>query len=239
MIRWLRRLHSAIGINLSHAGVIELQSSPLLNQQRTITMVRENMDLQERVSYIQSYSKTAGDNDKEGEFGAIKTPGELEDGALVAGGALDLFSKQAFGIFSNYAAIGVILGMIPSLNYPIFNVYLNLEGYQTSAYSSLVTLGWSFKVFMGMFSDCFPIFGYRRKSWMLIGWGATMACLSVMTFSSLGDPYCDRVKAKAMNSTACSRVYSRATEKEKVLFNLAAPEQGTMFIILSMFVSLG
>ncbi|ETW04748.1 hypothetical protein H310_03895 [Aphanomyces invadans] len=179
-------------------------------------MVRDNMDLQERVSYIQSYSKPEGGHEtKEGDFSAIKTPSELEDGALVAGGALDLCSRQAFGIFSNYAAIG------------------------TSAYSSLVTLGWSFKAFMGMFSDCFPIFGYRRKSWMLIGWTATMICLSIMTFSSLGDPYCDRIKAKAMNSTACSRVYSRASPKEKELFNLAAPDQGTMFIILSMFVSLG
>ncbi|ETV86491.1 hypothetical protein H257_01673 [Aphanomyces astaci] len=74
-------------------------------------MVRDNMDLQERVSYIQSFTKPAGDKDD--DFAAVKTPGELEDGALVAGGALDLFSRQAFGIFSNYAAIGVILGMIP------------------------------------------------------------------------------------------------------------------------------
>ncbi|KAF0770613.1 hypothetical protein DYB25_004646 [Aphanomyces astaci] len=201
-------------------------------------MVRDNMDLQERVSYIQSFTKPAGD--KDGDFAAVKTPGELEDGALVAGGALDLFSRQAFGIFSNYAAIGVILGMIPSLNYPIFNIYLNLEGYQTSAYSSLVTLGWSFKVFMGMLSDCVPIFGFRRKSWMLIGWGATMVCLSIMTFSSLGDPYCSRLKAKAMNnSLACTRVYTRASPAEKELFNLGAPDQGSLFIILSMFVSLG
>ncbi|RHY50565.1 hypothetical protein DYB38_011582 [Aphanomyces astaci] len=201
-------------------------------------MLRTAVDLEERVSYIQSATK--GQDDKDGgDFAAIKTPGELEDGALVAGGALNLFSREAFGLFSQYAAVGVILGMIPSLNYPIFNVYLNLEGYQTSAYGQLVTMGWSFKVFMGMFSDCFPIFGYRRKSWMLIGWTVTMICLTVMTFSSLGDPYCDRVKAKAMNSPACSRVYSRASEKEKELFNLGAPDQGTKFIMLSMVVSLG
>ncbi|ETV79349.1 hypothetical protein H257_07382 [Aphanomyces astaci] len=200
-------------------------------------MQRTAVDLEERVSYIQSVTK--GQGDKEDDFAAIKTPGELEGGAIVAGGALDLFSREAFGLFAQYAAVGVIYGMIPSLNYPIFNVYLNLEGYQTSAYSQLVTMGWSFKVFMGLFSDCFPIFGYRRKSWMLIGWTLTMICLTVMTFSSLGDPYCDRVKAKAMNSTACSRVFSRASEKEKDLFNLGAPDQGTKFIMLSMIVSLG
>ncbi|RHY12113.1 hypothetical protein DYB25_004308 [Aphanomyces astaci] len=193
-----------------------------------------DMDLQERVSYIQS---KGGDDDK--EYDAVKTPGELEDGALVAGGALNLFSREAFGLFSQYAAIGVIYGMIPSLNYPIFNVYLQLEGYQTSSYGTLVTLGWSFKVFMGMFSDCFPIFGYRRKSWMLIGWTATMICLSIMTFSSLGDPYCNREKAALMKSKACTKPFSNATEKEKELFNLLAPDSGSLFIILSMFVSLG
>ncbi|RHY06535.1 hypothetical protein DYB25_009653, partial [Aphanomyces astaci] len=141
------------------------------------------MDLQERVSYIQSAAndKAAGDYDE------AKTPGELEVGALVEGGALDLFSREAMGLFAQYAAIGIIYGMIPSLNYPIFNVYLQLEGYQTASYNTLVTLGWSFKVFMGMLSDCYPIFGYRRKSWMLIGWTATMICLTIMTFSSLGD----------------------------------------------------
>ncbi|KAF0708923.1 hypothetical protein As57867_006146, partial [Aphanomyces stellatus] len=117
------------------------------------------MDLQERVSYIQSATDNITDKDN---YDATKTPGELEDGALVEGGALHLFSREAMGLFSQYAAIGVIYGMIPGLNYPIFNIYLQLEGYQTASYSTLVTLGWSFKVFMGMFSDCFPIFGYRR-----------------------------------------------------------------------------
>ncbi|ETW00929.1 hypothetical protein H310_06584 [Aphanomyces invadans] len=194
-----------------------------------------NMDLQERVSYIQSATKD-GDHKS---YDDAKTPGELEDGALVAGGALDLFSREAFGLFSQYAAIGVIYGMIPSLNYPIFNVYLQLEGYQTASYGTLVTLGWSFKVFMGMFSDCFPIFGYRRKSWMLIGWSATMLCLSIMTFSSLGDPYCNREKAALIQSKACSKPYSNATAAEKELFNLLASDSGGLFIILSMFVSLG
>ncbi|KAF0686745.1 Aste57867_21465 [Aphanomyces stellatus] len=195
------------------------------------------MDLQERVSYIQSATDNITDKDN---YDATKTPGELEDGALVEGGALHLFSREAMGLFSQYAAIGVIYGMIPGLNYPIFNIYLQLEGYQTASYSTLVTLGWSFKVFMGMFSDCFPIFGYRRKSWMLIGWTATMVCLSIMTFSSLGEPYCNREKAEATKSKACTKPYSSATPAEQAsLFNLSAPDNGAMFIILSMFVSLG
>ncbi|RHY15790.1 hypothetical protein DYB32_010721, partial [Aphanomyces invadans] len=125
-----------------------------------------DQDLQERVSYIQS---NTNDVDNKG-YQDAKTPIELEDGALVAGGAFDLFSREAFGLFTQYAAIGIIYGMIPALNYPIFNVYLQLEGFQTASYSTLVTLGWSFKVFMGMFSDCFPIFGYPRTE---VRWDVT------------------------------------------------------------------
>ncbi|KAH9158628.1 hypothetical protein AeNC1_019147, partial [Aphanomyces euteiches] len=77
------------------------------------------------------------------------------------------------------------------------NNYLKLEGYQTASYTQLVTMGWSFKVFFGMLSDCFPIFGYRRKSWILIGWTITMVCLLIMISSSLGEPYCNVEKATA------------------------------------------
>ncbi|KAG9405022.1 hypothetical protein AC1031_004121 [Aphanomyces cochlioides] len=56
------------------------------------------------------------------------------------------------GLFMQYGAIGVIYGLIPALSYPIFTVYLNLEGYQTAAYSVLVTLGWSYKLFFGALS---------------------------------------------------------------------------------------
>ncbi|KAH9105251.1 hypothetical protein AeMF1_018860 [Aphanomyces euteiches] len=149
--------------------------------------------LEERLSYIHSANKEA---EKDG-YTDFKTPGELEDGAIVEGGALTIFSAEAMALFAQYAAIGCIYGLIPALQYPIFNNYLKLEGYQTASYTQLVTMGWSFKVFFGMLSDCFPIFGYRRKSWILIGWTITMVCLLIMISSSLGEPYCNVEKATA------------------------------------------
>ncbi|KAF0686136.1 Aste57867_22101 [Aphanomyces stellatus] len=197
------------------------------------------IDLEDRVSYIQS----AVSHDD--SYAVVKSPaaaveGGLDDGALVEGGAISLCAREALGLFSQYAAIGVLLGMIPGLSYPVFNVYLQMEGYQTASYSSLVTLGWSFKVFFGMLSDCVPIGGYRRKSWMLIGWSITLVCLAVMAFSSMGDPYCDRVKAASRRSSACAKPYAQATAADQAsLFNVHAPDQGTKFILLSMFVSFG
>ncbi|CAK4697101.1 unnamed protein product [Aphanomyces euteiches] len=164
----------------------------------------------------------------------------LEDGAIIGGGALRMSSKEAMALFAQYAAIGFLYGLIPALQYPIFNNYLKLEGYQTASYTQLVTMGWSFKVFFGMLSDCFPIFGYRRKSWILIGWTITMVSLIVMFSSSLGDPYCNVEKAtKEGHSKACSAIYSQTTARYKKYFNLDAPNNGTMFIMLSVLVSFG
>ncbi|KAF0691006.1 hypothetical protein As57867_017631, partial [Aphanomyces stellatus] len=135
-------------------------------QQNNNQVDANRLDLEERVSYIQS---TAG-KDVDGDYTEVKTPGELEDGALVEGGAVPLFSLEAFALFCQYGSIGIVYAMLPALNYPIFNFYLNMEGYQTASYGVLVNLGWSYKVIFGMLTDCFPIFGFRRKSWMIIGW---------------------------------------------------------------------
>ncbi|KAF0712992.1 hypothetical protein As57867_004553, partial [Aphanomyces stellatus] len=170
------------------------------------------LDLEERLSYIQS-----GVNPKEDlqdGYDGVKTPVELEDGALVEGGALDLFSREALALFCQYGAIGVIYNMIPSLEYPIFNVYLNMEGYQVSSYKILVVLGWSYKVFFGMLTDCFPMFGYRRKSWILIGWTVAMVCLAIMAFSDLGAPFCNR-EADEKYAKYCGKPLAKVPQEVK------------------------
>ncbi|RHX99891.1 hypothetical protein DYB36_014235, partial [Aphanomyces astaci] len=97
-------------------------------------------DLEERVSYVHSITTKDVDG-----YAEAKSPKDLEGGALTEGGPLDLFSREAFALFIQYGAVGIIYGMIPALNYPLFNIYLNLEGYQTSSYRVLMFVGWSFK----------------------------------------------------------------------------------------------
>ncbi|ETV71811.1 hypothetical protein H257_12955 [Aphanomyces astaci] len=186
-------------------------------------------DLEERVSYVHSVSTKDVDG-----YAEAKSPKDLEEGALTEGGALDLFSHEAFALFMQYGAIGVINSMIPALRYPIFNIYLNLEGYQTSSYRALMFVGWSFKVFFGMLSDCIPIYGYRRKSWILIGWTIAMICLIVLTFSPFGEPFCNREKTKY-----CATPLEKVPKSELQYFNLSAPDNGTLYILLSMFTAFG
>ncbi|OQR96944.1 folate-Biopterin Transporter (FBT) family [Achlya hypogyna] len=185
------------------------------------------LDAEARISYISSARVLQ--STKFTPQAAVYEGGE----ALAEGGALPLLSREALGLFSQYAAIGTIYGTIPTLAYPIFNNYLKMEGYQVASYNVLVTLGWSFKVFWGMCTDCMPIFGYRRKPWMLIGWAISMVSLAIMAASPLGDPYCFG------NEAACAKPFAEATAEEKRFFNVAAPANGAKFIVLSMVTSIG
>ncbi|EQC39377.1 hypothetical protein SDRG_03579 [Saprolegnia diclina VS20] len=186
-------------------------------------------DLVERLSYAISATKPD-------DYHETKTPVDLEDGALVAGGAVRIFSREAMALFSQYFAIGIVYGMIPALKYPVFNNYLYMEGYQTTAYGVLVTLGWSFKVFYGMLSDCVPIFGYRRKPWIILGWTVAAVSLLIMVFTPFAAPFCDR-RINKCPKKAPKR--ESLTPTQLLQYNYDAPDSGTLFIALSVLTAFG
>ncbi|GAB9476811.1 Transmembrane protein, partial [Globisporangium polare] len=117
------------------------------------------MDLIERVSYISSATKGKIDDDYDG----VKTPNEFEGGALREGGAPNIWGKDYIGILIQYMGVGMIYGTLPGTVYPFLLNYLNMEGTQVVSARVLLTMPWSFKVVYGILSDCFPIFGYRRR----------------------------------------------------------------------------
>ena len=39
-----------------------------------------------------------------------------------------------------------------------------------SAAVNLVTVFWSYKIVFGFLSDCFPLLGYKKKSYVVLGW---------------------------------------------------------------------
>ncbi|KAF0708602.1 hypothetical protein As57867_006277, partial [Aphanomyces stellatus] len=195
----------------------------------------ETQDLEERLSHISGAAiRKAGHGHD--YYDPMKTPeeGDLEDGgALVEGGALPLLTREAFGLYSQYFTIGVLLGGIPQLAYPVFLNYLNMEGYQVVTYGVLVNGGWYFKPFFGMLTDCVPLFGYRRKSWMIVGWIVAMICLAVMAFMSFEAPFCGK---KELCLVSLKKI--PAADQAKY-FNFHAPDSGYKFIITSVFLCLG
>ncbi|ETV92952.1 hypothetical protein H310_12949 [Aphanomyces invadans] len=142
--------------------------------------------LQERVSYVASITKS--DADKDGAaFKDANTPLDLEDGALREGGALNYSSPEVLVLLFQYAVVGVCIGGIGGMKLPVLTYYFGLESATISAASGLMSLGWSFKVFYGMLSDCFPIMGYSRKPYILLGWTLTAICFVIIALKPAGD----------------------------------------------------
>ena len=52
-----------------------------------------------------------------------------------------------------------------------------------------MTLPWSLKFIFGMVNDCFPICGYRRKPYMIMGWAFCACALTILAYTELPPPY--------------------------------------------------
>ena len=99
---------------------------------------------------------------------------------------LNPFIIQNLAITLSFVDVGIAMYLlqIPVGYYLIYN--LNASSQQYSSYSTLVNLPWSLKFIFGMISDGFPILGYRRKSWLGIGWIIFVLICSYL--SLMGEP---------------------------------------------------
>lgn len=83
---------------------------------------------------------------------------------------LNPYNISNAAIFLSYFNVGIAIYLLTApLSYYLINT-LNVSSAEYNAYVTLITLPWSLKFIFGSISDCNRIFGYRRKSWMLIGW---------------------------------------------------------------------
>ena len=95
-----------------------------------------------------------------------------------------LLRKENIAVPACYLLVGILQG----LSGPLINVYpldLGATQAQQVTVSSIRSLPASFKLIFGFISDNFPISGYRRKSYMLIGW--VLASTSFMTLVWFSD----------------------------------------------------
>jgi hypothetical protein len=186
-----------------------------------------------RLSYLSGTSQAK--DIEEGGYTGAKTPdanGEFEGGALRAGGAPVLTSRDSIGLLVQYAVVGLIYGSLPETIYPFMQEYLNCSGAQVTTASTLVVLPWSFKALYGIMSDCFPIFGYRRRPYMLIGWGICFIMLLVMACMPIGQPY------YTVSSDRDVDVADYTPEIEARI-NYSAPSEGAKYVMLMFFAAFG
>ena len=107
-------------------------------------------------------------------------------GALQTGEQADLLTSRYFGVPANYIAMGCIYGSMSPMLYPIFVNLLDMPSYTVKGALSCMTIWWNLKVVFGAVSDSIPIYGMRRKPYIIGGW--SLAVISLMIIIIYGHP---------------------------------------------------
>jgi len=96
-----------------------------------------------------------------------------------------LLRKENLAVPASYLLVGLLQGF----GGPFVNVYpldLNATEAQQTTLSGLRDLPASLKLAFGFLSDNFPLLGYRRKSYMFLGWSvSSFSILALLLFSDL------------------------------------------------------
>lgn len=193
-------------------------------------MNNNNISIIERLSNPKAVVDGLG-NDKY-SYNEAKTPDAIEGGAIRSGGAPNLYSKANIGVLAQYAATGVVYGSLLGVVYPFLNNYLHMTGTETASASALLSIPWTWRMFFGGISDCYPIFGYRRRPYIVLGWLITFVACFVMAVMPIGDPY----------YTDPALVYipeADLTAEQLAMLNRDAPNSGVKYILLLVLANIG
>lgn len=95
---------------------------------------------------------------------------------------LNPLSNDYIGIIANYFSVGIMVGGSTSLLYPVLIVKGGASASLMTASYAIVMVFWSYKIIFGFLSDCFPIAGYKRKPYIVLGW---LFCFGVLVCLAL------------------------------------------------------
>ncbi|CAH0481270.1 unnamed protein product [Peronospora belbahrii] len=196
----------------------------------------QQAEASDRISYLSAIKIT-----QEDAFGELVCPSAASrqeehcssnGGALRDGDVPKLFSTESCGLLVQYAAVGLMMGALPSAVTPFLGYYLNMEGQATTSARALLGIPWSVKVFIGIISDCFPVHGYRRRPYIIIGWTLCFLCLVAMAALPLEKPYFPEASWRELKTNEYT------TEKMDAI-NYHAPATGGKYVVLMMLATLG
>ncbi|EGZ17246.1 hypothetical protein PHYSODRAFT_502241 [Phytophthora sojae] len=157
---------------------------------------------------------------------------DLEDEVLRDGPPPRLLSPDVLALLMQYAGIGFVNGVLPAVIYPVLQGYLNAEGTIVVSATVLVQLPWSYKMFLGILSDCFPIAGLRRRPYMLLGWLLCCCMLFMIANFPEAAPYYG-------DPTMHSISPDQWTEEQRQSINPNAPDAAGKYVIPMMLASFG
>ena len=139
-----------------------------------------------------------------------------------------LFDRKHLGLAVNYACSGFFNGLLPAMIYPFFKLFLNMHSYQVAAATSFISLPAAYKTLFGILTDNYPVLGYRRKSYMIIGWLIAFVAWMCLSFGPREEAYYEPGEIRRTSVSA-----------DRVVQNPHAPESGTWYLVLIMVSFLG
>lgn len=166
-------------------------------------------------------------------FQDLKSPTvDLEDGALRPGGNPSAFALGNIGLLMHIASVGVVYGTILGVIYSVLNNYLYMSGTLTATATALVRLPRALRLFAAVFTDCYPIFGFRRRPYLLLGWTMTFISCFLMAVLPLGEPY-------YADPSLSGKDESKMNAAQLATINHDAPDRGVKLVFLLMLANLG
>lgn len=187
----------------------------------------------DRFNVIPNVSRSPDDSTYGNHITPAKSGGsDMENGALREGLPIALLSFESVGLLAQYAGVGFLSGIIPGVIYPVLQGYLNAEGNTVVSATVLVQIPWCYKMFFGVMSDCFPILGYRRRPYIIMGWVFCITILLVISAMSIPSPY---YGDSAMRNIAPEDW----TDDQIASINLEAPNSAGKYVVPMMFASFG
>ena len=116
-------------------------------------------------------------------------------------------------------------GMITlALQYLFKNKY-DLSPETTSSYLAIVNLPWTPKLLYGIFTDTFPIFGSRKKSYIILC--GSVQCLTNLTIAVLDIKKASNVMLLAMVGNASGAVMDVVVDGLMVIMSRKDPNFGS------------
>ncbi|KAG6618966.1 Transmembrane protein [Phytophthora cinnamomi] len=192
--------------------------------------------LSDRISVESLPKPRANDTFSHPSYAELKSPTDpiqLEDGSLrPANGSVSAYSWENLGMITHIAAVGIVYGTVSGVLYSVLNNYLHMSTTLVATATALVTFPRALRIFTGMLTDTCPIFGYRRRPYMILGWSLSFISCLLMAALPLGEPY---YADPSLSDIATVDM----TPEQLATLNTDAPNRGIKLIILMMIANFG
>jgi len=169
-------------------------------------------------------------------YAELKSPADpvqLENGSLrPENGSVSAYSRENFGMLTHIAAVGIVYGTVTGVLYSVLNNYLHMSTTLVATATALVTFPRALRLFTGMLTDTCPIFGYRRRPYMMLGWSLSFISCLLMAVLPLGEPYYTDASLSDIATVDM-------TPEQLATLNTDAPNRGIKLIILMMVANFG